>query len=110
MADIHVLDAYRNATQVARLTADLAKIFDDGTEESSLDRASLRTEAALLHKQISALYYLLLNLQLEIDSLAANISIPHSEKIEILSASQRLSILAEDLIKSIQRLPIQSSS
>lgn len=80
MAEIHVLDAHRDTAYVARLTADLAKMFGDATGELGPQEAHLRTAVVDLRKQANLLHYLWLRLQLEADALAANSTVPPSEK------------------------------
>lgn len=109
MAQIHVLDAYRDTTHVVRLTADLAKLLGDANGELGAHEAYLRTAAAGLRKQADFLHYLGLRLQVEADALAANSTVAPSEKEGMLSAVRGLSGVLENLIKSIRKLQPQAT-
>ncbi|WP_336492347.1 hypothetical protein [Methylobacterium nigriterrae] len=104
MAELHVLDAHRGAAHVARLTMDLAKLTGDEAELGP-HGPLLRSGATHLRKQAVLLHYLLVHLRLEMDALAANARIAQSEKQGMLGAAQRMSVIVEGLIRSIDRLP-----
>lgn len=110
MAEIHLLDAHRKATHVARLNSQAVKLATDKTglitcnnDHSSIHKADLR-------KKADALHYLLLRLQLEIVGLEANDGVVLSEKQTILNSTRRFMFTVENLIRSIHSFVGRQSS
>jgi hypothetical protein len=102
MAKIHVLDAYRDTSHIARLAVDLEKLLNNETEYPGFGRASLRIEAARLRKQADLLHYIWLNLQLQIDKLANSPNISPGDTDQMRRLVQSFGAVIEDIVKNIQ--------
>jgi hypothetical protein len=107
MAEIHVLDAYRDPAYVESLTANIVNLFAEGAEDSNIFKIYLQNEADKLQEKANQLQSLLLILQDEAVALSDNSNITLSEKSDLLSYTRIIIPILEHLIKSIQKLPAQ---
>lgn len=102
MAKIHVLDAYRDTSYVARLAADLANLLAIEPGDLVFSKSSLRTESVRLRKQADLLHYLWLNIQLQMDRLEENPNITPQDIDGMRRSVQNAGAVIEDLVKNIQ--------